>query len=132
MSSSRAASCIHPSLIARARAPTRPSSLLRSVPDLVLRRVVLSADDEVNVAVFNAFPGEGMAYGTKEGRLRVMRYDRYDTQTGRGAYGLAWPVLWALRSGGWWVAGAGPPALRTDRQSLCVYTRVGQHPGGIL
>ncbi len=44
----------------------------------MLRRVVLSADDEVNVAVFNAFPGEGMAYGTKEGRLRVMRYDRYD------------------------------------------------------
>ncbi|GLI66589.1 hypothetical protein VaNZ11_010509 [Volvox africanus] len=47
-----------------------------SVPDLVLRRVLLSADDEVNVAVFNAFPAEGMAYGTKEGRLRLVRYDR--------------------------------------------------------
>ncbi|GIL60773.1 hypothetical protein Vafri_15217 [Volvox africanus] len=47
-----------------------------SVPDLILRRVLLSADDEVNVAVFNAFPAEGMAYGTKEGRLRLVRYDR--------------------------------------------------------
>ncbi|GIL88702.1 hypothetical protein Vretifemale_16614, partial [Volvox reticuliferus] len=47
-----------------------------SVPDLILRRVLLSADDEVNVAVFNAFPAEGMAYGTKEGRLRLIRYDR--------------------------------------------------------
>ncbi|KXZ40827.1 hypothetical protein GPECTOR_2080g1077 [Gonium pectorale] len=46
------------------------------LPDLELRRVVLSTDDEVNVAVFNTFPGGGMAYGTKEGRLRLMRYDR--------------------------------------------------------
>ena len=33
---------------------------------------------QVNVAVFNAFPGGGMAYGTKEGRLRLLRYDRCD------------------------------------------------------
>lgn len=52
-------------------------SLPHSVPDLKLRRVLLSADDEVNVAVFNAFPAEGLAYGTKEGRLRLLRYDRW-------------------------------------------------------
>ena len=43
---------------------------------MVLRRVLLSADDEVNVALFNGFAAEGLAYGTKEGRLRVLKYDR--------------------------------------------------------
>ncbi|KAG2488328.1 hypothetical protein HYH03_013178 [Edaphochlamys debaryana] len=47
-----------------------------SIPDLALVRVLLAADDEVNVAAFNAFPAGGLAYGTKEGRLRLIRHDR--------------------------------------------------------
>ena len=34
---------------------------------------VSSAEDEVNAAAFHPFAGGGIAYGTKEGRLRVLR-----------------------------------------------------------
>ena len=44
--------------------------------DMSLARVLPSAEDEVNVACFHPSPGGGLAYGTKEGRLRIMRYDR--------------------------------------------------------
>ncbi|TYI74093.1 hypothetical protein E1A91_D07G176300v1 [Gossypium mustelinum] len=45
------------------------------VSDMELVRVLPSAEDEVNVACFHPFPGGGLAYGTKEGRLRVLQYD---------------------------------------------------------
>uniref|UniRef100_A0A2P2JN07 Uncharacterized protein LOC105644455 isoform X3 n=1 Tax=Rhizophora mucronata TaxID=61149 RepID=A0A2P2JN07_RHIMU len=40
-----------------------------------LVRVLPSADDEVNVACFHPFAGGGLVYGTKEGKLRVLRFD---------------------------------------------------------
>lgn len=46
------------------------------LPDLRLVRVLPSAEDEVNAACFHPLPGGGLAYGTKEGRLRVLRHDR--------------------------------------------------------
>ena len=36
--------------------------------------VLTSAEDEVNVAAFNPVCGEGVVYGTKEGRLRYLRH----------------------------------------------------------
>ncbi|KAL1162086.1 hypothetical protein V6Z11_A07G178200 [Gossypium hirsutum] len=45
------------------------------VSDMELVRVLPSAEDEVNVACFHPFPGGGLVYGTKEGRLRVLQYD---------------------------------------------------------
>lgn len=44
--------------------------------DMALVRVLPSADDEINAACFNPQPGGGIAYGTKEGRLRVIAHDR--------------------------------------------------------
>ena len=41
-----------------------------SLPDLDLVETFASAEDEVNVAIFHPVPGEGIAYGTKEGRLQ--------------------------------------------------------------
>ena len=41
-------------------------------PSLVVASVS-SAEDEVNAAAFHPFAGGGIAYGTKEGRLRVLR-----------------------------------------------------------
>lgn len=41
-----------------------------------LVRVLPSADDEINAACFHPRPGGGIAYGTKEGRLRVIAVDR--------------------------------------------------------
>ncbi|KAJ4832304.1 hypothetical protein Tsubulata_008651 [Turnera subulata] len=45
------------------------------VSDMELVRVLPSAEDEVNVACFHPFAGGGLVYGTKEGKLRVLRYD---------------------------------------------------------
>ena len=44
--------------------------------DMALARQLSSADDEVNVACFHPEPGGGLAYGTKEGRVRLLRHDR--------------------------------------------------------
>ena len=44
-----------------------------SLPNLELVDTVVSAEDEVNVATFHPIPGEGFAYGTKEGRLQRLR-----------------------------------------------------------
>ena len=41
--------------------------MIRSLPSL---------DDEVNVATFHPVPGAGIVYGTKEGKLRSLKYDR--------------------------------------------------------
>ncbi|KAJ0113025.1 hypothetical protein Patl1_01670 [Pistacia atlantica] len=46
------------------------------VSDMELVRVLPSAEDEVNVACFHPFAGGGLVYGTKEGKLRVLQYDR--------------------------------------------------------
>jgi len=46
------------------------------VSDMSLVRVLPSAEDEVNVAAFHPMMGGGIAYGTKEGRLRILRHDR--------------------------------------------------------
>ena len=46
------------------------------VSDMNLVRVLPSAEDEVNVACFHPSPGGGLAYGTKEGKLRILRHDR--------------------------------------------------------
>lgn len=45
-----------------------------SLPNLKLVETFASAEDEVNVATFHPVCGEGIAYGTKEGRLqRILR-----------------------------------------------------------
>lgn len=44
------------------------------VADMARVRVVPSAEDEVNVACFHSWAGGGLAYGTKEGRLRIFRH----------------------------------------------------------
>jgi activator-of-BECN1-regulated-autophagy protein 1 len=46
------------------------------VSDMELVRILPSAEDEVNVACFHPQVGGGLAYGTKEGKLRILRYDR--------------------------------------------------------
>ena len=45
------------------------------VADMGLVRVIPSAEDEVNAATFHPHPGGGLVYGTKEGRLRLLRFD---------------------------------------------------------
>ncbi|XP_057424462.1 uncharacterized protein LOC130718039 isoform X3 [Lotus japonicus] len=54
------------------------------VSDMELVRVLPSADDEVNVACFHPFPGGGLVYGTKEGKLRIFQFDRARTVNGTG------------------------------------------------
>jgi activator-of-BECN1-regulated-autophagy protein 1 len=49
--------------------------------DMRLVRALPSAEDEVNVACFHPSPGGGVAYGTKEGRLRILRHDRPGPKT---------------------------------------------------
>ena len=44
--------------------------------DMQLVRVLPSADDEINAACFHPDPGGGLAYGTKEGKLRIVNHDR--------------------------------------------------------
>uniref|UniRef100_A0A803Q4D9 Transducin family protein / WD-40 repeat family protein n=1 Tax=Cannabis sativa TaxID=3483 RepID=A0A803Q4D9_CANSA len=46
------------------------------VSDMELVRVLPSAEDEVNVACFHPSAGGGLVYGTKEGKLRILQYDR--------------------------------------------------------
>ena len=46
------------------------------VSDMQLVRVLPSAEDEVNVACFHPWPGGGIAYGTKEGKVRILRHER--------------------------------------------------------
>jgi len=41
-----------------------------------LVRVLPSGDDEINAACFHPRAGGGIAYGTKEGRLRIISHDR--------------------------------------------------------
>lgn len=41
-----------------------------------LVRVLPSGEDEINAACFHPQPGGGMAYGTKEGKLRLVTHDR--------------------------------------------------------
>jgi activator-of-BECN1-regulated-autophagy protein 1 len=48
------------------------------VTDMQLVRVIPSAEDEVNVACFHPWPGGGIAYGTKEGKLRLLRHEKFD------------------------------------------------------
>ncbi|KAJ4785016.1 Transducin family protein / WD-40 repeat family protein [Rhynchospora pubera] len=45
------------------------------VSDMELVKVLPSAEDEVNVACFHPSPGGGLAYGTKEGKLRILKYE---------------------------------------------------------
>lgn len=45
------------------------------VSNLELVSILPSAEDEVNVACFHPLAGGGLAYGTKEGKLRVLQYD---------------------------------------------------------
>eukprot|EP00232_Nephroselmis_pyriformis_P021616 CAMPEP_0182867610 /NCGR_PEP_ID=MMETSP0034_2-20130328/8822_1 /TAXON_ID=156128 /ORGANISM="Nephroselmis pyriformis, Strain CCMP717" /LENGTH=247 /DNA_ID=CAMNT_0024999973 /DNA_START=8 /DNA_END=748 /DNA_ORIENTATION=- len=52
------------------------------VRDMQLVRVLPSAEDEVNVACFHPSMGGGLAYGTKEGRLRLLRHDRNSRKEG--------------------------------------------------
>ncbi|CAI9117977.1 OLC1v1019473C1 [Oldenlandia corymbosa var. corymbosa] len=46
------------------------------VSDMELVRVLPSAEDEVNVACFHPSVGCGLVYGTKEGKLRILQYDK--------------------------------------------------------
>ncbi|XP_061368594.1 uncharacterized protein LOC133311554 isoform X2 [Gastrolobium bilobum] len=55
------------------------------VSDMELVRVLPSAEDEVNVACFHPFAGGGLAYGTKEGKLRVFQFDRAHSVNGTGS-----------------------------------------------
>ena len=56
--------------------PLRPHVVVEVVdardPSVVVASVS-SAEDEVNAAAFHPFAGGGIAYGTKEGRLRLLR-----------------------------------------------------------
>ncbi|KAH7299198.1 hypothetical protein KP509_25G076900 [Ceratopteris richardii] len=52
------------------------------VSDMELVKVLPSAEDEVNVACFHPVVGGGLAYGTKEGRLRIFKPDRSDPFSG--------------------------------------------------
>ena len=45
------------------------------VADMGLVRVIPSAEDEVNAATFHPHAGGGLVYGTKEGRLRLLRFE---------------------------------------------------------
>ncbi|XP_047319249.1 uncharacterized protein LOC124922569 isoform X2 [Impatiens glandulifera] len=46
------------------------------VSDMELVRVLPSAEDEVNVACFHPSVGNGLVYGTKEGKLRILHCER--------------------------------------------------------
>ncbi|GAB2295355.1 hypothetical protein Dimus_029526 [Dionaea muscipula] len=45
------------------------------VSDMELVRILPSAEDEVNVACFHPSVGQGLVYGTKEGKLRILQCD---------------------------------------------------------
>lgn len=46
------------------------------VSDMELVSILPSVEDEVNIASFHPSAGGGIVYGTKEGRLGILRYDR--------------------------------------------------------
>lgn len=52
------------------------------VSDMELVKVLPSAEDEVNVACFHPVVGGGLAYGTKEGRLRIFKPERSEVASG--------------------------------------------------
>ncbi|GMH32976.1 hypothetical protein BSKO_00810 [Bryopsis sp. KO-2023] len=53
--------------------------------DLALVRVLHSVEDEANTACFHPFAGEGILYGTKGGKLRILRHTQtHMTNGGRG------------------------------------------------
>ncbi|KAL6767333.1 hypothetical protein ACKKBF_B34855 [Auxenochlorella protothecoides x Auxenochlorella symbiontica] len=63
------------------RGETRPMHTILEVVRLAdggLARVLPSCEDEINAACWHPHPGGGVAYGTKEGRLRVVTHDRAD------------------------------------------------------
>ncbi|BDA46641.1 probable activating molecule in BECN1-regulated autophagy protein 1 at N-terminal half [Coccomyxa sp. Obi] len=66
------------SLVADAGASVIPvhtvMEVYRVAAGMPLVRVLPSARDEVNAAAFHPFKGGGIAYGTKEGRLRILRH----------------------------------------------------------
>ncbi|KAI3829797.1 hypothetical protein L1987_03925 [Smallanthus sonchifolius] len=47
------------------------------VSDMELVSVLPNAEDEVNVACFHPLAGGGLVYGTKEGKLRILRPDHF-------------------------------------------------------
>lgn len=49
---------------------------LYSAKTLALVRVMHSPEDEANTASFHPFAGEGIVYGTKNGKLRILRHKR--------------------------------------------------------
>ncbi len=55
--------------------PSRSSCVCR-VHDMRLVRQLAVLEDEVNVAAWHPYPGGGLLYGTKEGKLRLFRHDR--------------------------------------------------------
>ena len=71
----------HPSLyllMADAESFSQVHTILEifSAKDMHLVRIIPSVEDEVNAACFHPTPGQGIAYGTKEGKLRVLMHDR--------------------------------------------------------
>ncbi|CAD7696597.1 unnamed protein product [Ostreobium quekettii] len=62
-------------LVARGQAIGKIRTLLEvyRVSDLALVRVLHSVEDDANTACFHPIPGEGILYGTKDGKLRVLR-----------------------------------------------------------
>lgn len=60
-----------------------------SLGDMSLLRVLPSTEDEINAACFHPSPGGGIAYGTKEGRLRLLGASREeDAGGGSGGDGV--------------------------------------------
>jgi activator-of-BECN1-regulated-autophagy protein 1 len=53
-----------------------------SLGDMSLLRVLPSTEDEINAACFHPSPGGGIAYGTKEGRLRLLGASREEDEGG--------------------------------------------------
>jgi activating molecule in BECN1-regulated autophagy protein 1 len=66
------------SLVAEGRALVPLHTILEvlRVETMHVVGVLPSAEDEINAACFHPIPGGGMAYGTKEGRLRLVTSDR--------------------------------------------------------
>jgi activator-of-BECN1-regulated-autophagy protein 1 len=63
-----------------------------SLGDMSLLRVLPSTEDEINAACFHPSPGGGIAYGTKEGRLRLLGASREEEEGGGSAdrSGVEW------------------------------------------
>lgn len=76
----------HPSLyllMADAESFSQVHTILEifSAKDMHLVRIIPSVEDEVNAACFHPIPGQGIAYGTKEGKLRMLTHDRSPEKT---------------------------------------------------